>query len=50
LISEVEYGLMQGKKAHYPGHAHYERSMYEYKKKFNNVECYDWETKDWKML
>ncbi len=50
LISEIEQGIMQQKKYHYPGHAYYQNSMYDYKKQFNNMECFDWDISDWIAL
>jgi arginine-tRNA-protein transferase len=50
LISEIEHGLAQHKKHHYPGHAYYQNSMYDYKKLFNNMECFDWDISDWAAL
>ncbi len=50
LISEIEMGLMHHKNFHFPGHAYYENSVYDYKKRFNNMECFDWETTQWQPL
>lgn len=50
LMCEIQNGLKNRKKYHYPGHAYYDNPMYQYKKRFNNVECFDWDTQDWKNL
>lgn len=50
LMSEIEYARRFAKMYHYPGHAYYETSMYEYKKKFPNTEGYDWDTQRWRTL
>ncbi len=50
LLCEIQHGLMNHKKYHYPGHAYAQSSMYDYKKKMNNVEHYDWDRKEWLPL
>ena len=50
LMTEIENARRHAKGYHYPGHAYYENSMYEYKKKFPNVEGFDWDTQRWRML
>jgi arginyl-tRNA--protein-N-Asp/Glu arginylyltransferase len=50
LISEINNARKNGKAYHYPGHAYYETSMYEYKKKFPNTEGFDWESQRWRTL
>lgn len=50
LISEIEYGIANQKKYHYPGHAYSQKSVYDYKKRFNNMECFDWEIAAWTSL
>jgi arginyl-tRNA--protein-N-Asp/Glu arginylyltransferase len=50
LIAEIEYGMARGKSYHHPGHAHYENTKYDYKKRFSNAECFDWETQTWMEL
>jgi arginyl-tRNA--protein-N-Asp/Glu arginylyltransferase len=50
MISEIEFGLAHKKKFHYPGHAHHENTMYNYKKQFCNGEYFDWETETWLSL
>ena len=50
MISEIEFGLRQRKKFHYPGHAYHSATMYAYKKRFPNAECFDWDTEEWKNL
>ncbi len=47
MILEIEFDLKNNKKFHYPGHAHRENSMYDYKKKFGNPERFDWTKMDW---
>ncbi|MEY4926126.1 MAG: hypothetical protein RI894_562 [Bacteroidota bacterium] len=47
LLLEIENAAKKQKIAHYPGHAFVENSMYDYKKKFNNIEYFDWETQKW---
>jgi leucyl-tRNA---protein transferase len=49
-ICEIEFGFRNRKFAHYPGHTYHERSMYEYKKRFNNAEFFDWEREMWRLL
>ena len=50
MISEIEFALKNKKPFHYPGHAHRENTMYDYKKKFNNAERFDWDTLNWTAL
>jgi leucyl-tRNA---protein transferase len=50
LISEIEHARQYGKYHHYPGHAYYETSMYEYKKKLPNTEGFDWDAQRWRTL
>ncbi len=50
LISEVEFAIENHKMYHYPGHAYAQKSVYDYKKKYNNMENYDWETSTWQSL
>lgn len=50
LMCEIAHGLKHKKQYHYPGHAYYDNPMYEYKKKFPNPECYDWDLQDWTQL
>lgn len=50
LLAEIENGIVNRKKYHYPGHAYYESSMYDYKKRFNNMEGFDWNTEKWMPL
>ncbi len=47
LIAEIEYALENNIPYHYPGHAYYESSKYDYKKRFHNLEAFDWNTKTW---
>ncbi len=50
LMCEIENARRHGKGYHYPGHAYYETSMYEYKKKFPNAEGFDWDAQRWRVL
>jgi leucyl-tRNA---protein transferase len=50
LISEIEFGRNHKKMFHYPGHAHKESSMYDYKKQFCNRERFDWDDQTWKKF
>jgi leucyl-tRNA---protein transferase len=47
LLGEIEFGLLHNKKYHYPGHAYLNSSMYDYKKRFNNMEGWDWDLQEW---
>ena len=50
LLCEIQHGLSTHKKYHYPGHAYAQSSMYDYKKKMNNAEQYDWDRHEWLPL
>ncbi len=50
LLAEVLHGIQTGRAFHFPGHAYVGPSKYDYKKKFNNMEAYDWETGEWQPL
>ncbi len=50
MMCEIAQGLKNKKYYHYPGHAYYENSMYEYKKRFHNLEYYDWELLNWAKM
>lgn len=50
LISEVEHAIRNHKSHHYPGHAYAQTSLYDYKKRFNNMEYFDWSHSNWKPL
>jgi leucyl-tRNA---protein transferase len=50
MLKEIEFGLKNNKLIHYPGYAYMEPSKFEYKKKFPNVEFFDWYSKSWKRL
>ncbi|NJN35623.1 MAG: hypothetical protein HC817_16530 [Saprospiraceae bacterium] len=50
MMLEILHGLKNKKNFHYPGHAYYEQSIYEYKKQFHNTEYYNWEVEDWHLL
>jgi arginyl-tRNA--protein-N-Asp/Glu arginylyltransferase len=47
LLCEIENGLANGKKFHFPGHAYLENAMYDYKKRIPNAERFDWATGKW---
>jgi leucyl-tRNA---protein transferase len=47
LLAEIEFGLLYNKRYHYPGHAYLTSSVYDYKKRFNNMEGFDWDTQTW---
>jgi leucyl-tRNA---protein transferase len=50
MISEIEFDIQNNKKFHYPGHAHRQNTLYDYKKKYNNAERFDWDTTEWVAL
>lgn len=50
LMSEIEHGIEQHKQYHYPGHAYLQKSIYDYKKRFNNLERFDWDSATWTSL
>lgn len=50
LLCEIKQGLLDHKKYHYPGHAYDQSSMYDYKKRINHAEHFDWDTKKWLPL
>lgn len=47
LLKEIEHGIRKGKLYHYPGHAYWEPSMYDYKKYFSGIEHFHWDTETW---
>jgi leucyl-tRNA---protein transferase len=47
MILEMMHGMAKKKKFYYPGYAYVEPSFYDYKKKFDNTEYFDWTTKMW---
>jgi leucyl-tRNA---protein transferase len=47
LLAEIEFGILNNRKFHYPGHAYTTPSVYDYKKRFNNMEGFDWDTQTW---
>ena len=47
MLLELLYAQEKKKKFYYPGYAYETPSFYDYKKKFNNTEFYDWETRLW---
>jgi leucyl-tRNA---protein transferase len=50
MILELEYAISRRKKHYYPGYAFEQPSFYDYKKKFKNVEFYDWRNEIWQPL
>jgi leucyl-tRNA---protein transferase len=50
MLKELELGLKNNKAAHYPGYAYLEPSRFDYKKKFSNVEFFDWYSASWRRL
>ncbi|MCP5511257.1 MAG: arginine-tRNA-protein transferase [Leptospiraceae bacterium] len=42
MLLEIEYAIKNGKKYYYHGYAYESESFYDYKKRFNGLECYDW--------
>lgn len=50
LLCEIKHGLSNKKKYHYPGHAYNQSSMYDYKKRMNHAEHFDWDLKKWLPL
>jgi leucyl-tRNA---protein transferase len=50
LLAEIEYGIDNQRKHHYPGHAYMTASVYDYKKYFNNMERFDWDLQKWVPL
>ena len=50
LLCEIQHGLSNHKKYHYPGHAYAQNSKYDYKKRINHAEHFDWERKIWLPL
>lgn len=50
MILEIQCAIEKKKKYYYPGYAYEKPSFYEYKKKFSNVEFYDWQKDKWYPL
>lgn len=48
MLWELTVAKRAGKRWHYPGYCYREPSIYDYKKHFGPMECYDWE--QWKPL
>lgn len=42
MLKEIEYSIATGRKYYYPGFAYEGRSFYDYKKRFNALETFDW--------
>ena len=47
MILEMLYAKEKKKKFYYPGYAYETPSFFDYKKKFDNTEYYDWEARKW---
>jgi leucyl-tRNA---protein transferase len=43
MLLEIQYATQRGCAYYYPGFAYVEPSFYDYKKRFNNLEAYDWQ-------
>jgi leucyl-tRNA---protein transferase len=50
MMLEIMHGIAKNKVFHYPGHAFMQEYMYEYKKRFSNAQCFDWQTETWGAL
>jgi leucyl-tRNA---protein transferase len=50
LMCEIQHGFKHQKHYHYPGHAYYESSMYDYKKRFSTAEGLEWQSQTWKKI
>jgi leucyl-tRNA---protein transferase len=50
MLLELEYAMSKRKKYYYPGYAFEQPSFYDYKKKFKNVEFYNWKNEIWQPL
>jgi leucyl-tRNA---protein transferase len=42
MLLEIAFSIQQGKSFYYQGYAHTSESFYDYKKRFNALEKYDW--------
>jgi leucyl-tRNA---protein transferase len=47
MILEINYALSKSKKFYYPGYVYDTPSFYDYKKRFNNKEFFDWQSRQW---
>jgi leucyl-tRNA---protein transferase len=43
MLLEIQYSMRRGCSYYYPGFAYKEPSFYDYKKRFNQLEAYDWQ-------
>ncbi len=50
MLLELEYAISKRKRHYYPGYAFEQPSFYDYKKKFKNVEFYNWQNETWLPL
>jgi leucyl-tRNA---protein transferase len=42
MLLEIQYSLEKNMRYYYPGYAYKQNSFYDYKKKFNSLEYFDW--------
>jgi arginyl-tRNA--protein-N-Asp/Glu arginylyltransferase len=47
MLKEIEYAREQGNEFYYLGYAFDKPTLYDYKKRFHGLECYDWKTEKW---
>jgi arginine-tRNA-protein transferase len=50
MLLEIDFSTVTRKKFYYQGYAHRENSFYDYKKRFQGIEAYDWNSGSWKAL
>ena len=50
MVLELKYAIEKKKKFYYPGYAYYQPSFFDYKKKFDNTEFFDWISNTWMSL
>lgn len=50
MVLEIQHAIAKKRQFYYPGYAYFQPSFFDYKKKFNNTEFYDWRTKEWAPL
>ncbi len=48
ILLSIAYSLQHGKQYYYPGYAYEEPSVYDYKKRFQGLEKYDWQ--EWRPM
>lgn len=47
MLLEIDFAIQNAKKFYYPGYVHEISSFYDYKKRFRNLEKFDWKN-EWK--